>query len=250
MSRVSRRGRQLVGARRPAARERAHLGQPLRPVVKRGSVVYPPSSSCSPAGTGPRRTPRSAAGLAKSARCRPPGAARGRCPSMNAWSAAGCGREQPDRMHGDHALLDHAPPAEEVAPVVPMVSQLSEVAMEEGQPHPFLLDGADREHAEVQPGRVKTVWGRRRHVRAVRGERPHVFHREAIRQVVAAPAHHVEGMGGVHPLGRPSDLETTRSVPPRSAGRACAGSGSRSGCGDEVPGGGRSDFSGSPAKLS
>ena len=76
--------------------------------------------------------------------------------------------------------------------------QIVEVLVEDRHPHGVLLDRAHGEDAEVAAGQREDRVAGGRHVRAIGRERPHVLDGELVRQVVAAPADHVEGVRGMH----------------------------------------------------
>src|SRR6266542_2425188 len=140
-----------------------------------------------------------------------------------------------------HAFLNHAAAAEEAAEVIADGLEVVEVAVEERQPHAFLLDRADGEDAEIAAGQLEDRVPRRRHMGAVGHQRSHVLDREPVGKILPAPAHHVEGMGGVDAprvdladLG--DDLEPARLIARvERAGKAIVAAA----MGDELPGGRR-----------
>src|SRR5213594_4938255 len=74
---------------------------------------------------------------------------------------------QADGMERHHPLTDDTAPAEEVAEVIAERLQVVEVLVEERQPHPFSLDRADGEDADVAAREPEDRVAGRRDVRAV-----------------------------------------------------------------------------------
>jgi hypothetical protein len=70
--------------------------------------------------------------------------------------------------------------------------------VKERHPHAVPFGAAHREDAEVAAGELEDGVPGRWHVGAVGHQRPDVLDRELVREIVAAPAHCVEGVRGVH----------------------------------------------------